>query len=103
MSLYSLATSRLAALAVAALLLTGKAVTADESQPGPSVPGRAVHFAVTVPADAEVWFDGAKTAQAGPYREFVSPPLRPGRSYSYDVRARWKDGGREVDRTRRVT
>jgi uncharacterized protein (TIGR03000 family) len=85
------------------LLLTGKLATADESQPGPRVPGKAVHFAVTVPADAEVWFDGAKTTQAGPEREFVSPPLRPGHPFSYDVRARWKDGRREVDRTRRVT
>jgi uncharacterized protein (TIGR03000 family) len=103
MSVYSLATSRLAALAVAALLLTGKPATADESQPGARAPGRAVHFAVMVPADAEVWFDGAKTTQTGPDREFVSPPLQRGHSYSYDVRARWKDGGRAVDRTRHVT
>ena len=103
MSLYSFATSRLAALAVAVLLLAGKPATADQSPPGSSAPGRVVHFAITVPADAEVWFDGAKTTQTGPDREFASPPLRPGRSYSYDVRARWKDGGREVDRTRRVT
>jgi|GEM_PF-5309175 len=103
MSLYSLANSRLAALALAALLVTGKPAAADQSQPGPRAPGQVVHFAVMVPADAEVWFDGAKTTQAGPDREFISPPLRPGHSYSYDVRARWKDGGREVDRTRRVT
>jgi uncharacterized protein (TIGR03000 family) len=103
MSLYSLATSRLATLAVAALLLTGKPATADQSPPGPSAPGQAVHFVVMVPADAEVWFDGAKTTQAGPDREFVSPPLQPGHPYSYEVRARWRDGGREVDRTRRVT
>ena len=103
MSLYGLTTSRLAALAVAALLLTGKPATADQTEPGARVPGQAVHFAVMVPADAEVWFDGAKTTQTGPDREFVSPALRPGHSYSYDVRARWRDGGRAVDRTRRVT
>jgi uncharacterized protein (TIGR03000 family) len=103
MSLYSLATSRLAALAVAALLVTGKPAAAQQNQPGPRAPGKEVHFAIMVPADAEVWFDGAKTTQTGPDREFVSPPLRPGQSYSYDVRARWKDGGRDVDRTRHVT
>ena len=103
MSPFSFATSRLAALAVAALLVMGKSARADQSQPGPGAPGRAAHFAITVTADAEVWFDGAKTTQSGPDREFLSPALRPGQSYSYDVRARWKDGGREVDRTRRVT
>src|SRR5689334_3204910 len=103
MSLYSLATSKLAALSVAVIVLTGKPATADESQLGPRLPGQAVDFALTVPADAEVWFDGAKTAQGGSYREFVSPPLRPGHQYSYDIRVRWMDGGREVDRTRRVT
>ena len=103
MSLYGLTTSRLAALAVAALLLTGKPATADQGEARARVPGQVVHFAIMVPADAEVWFDGAKTTQTGPDREFVSPPLRPGHSYSYDVRARWRDGGRAVDRTRRVT
>ena len=103
MSLFNFAASRLAALAVVALLLTGKAASADQRQPGPRVPGQAGHFAITMPADAEIWFDGVKTALAGPYREFVSPPLRPGHSYSYDVRIRWKDGERVVDRTRHVT
>jgi uncharacterized protein (TIGR03000 family) len=103
MSPYSFGTSRLAALAVAVLLLMGKSATADQSQPGPRAPDKEVQFAITVPADAEVWFDGAKTTQTGSEREFVSPPLHRGQSYSYDVRARWKDGGRQVDRTRRVT
>ena len=103
MSLYSLATSRFAALALAVLLPAGKPAAADQSKPAPTAPGRPVHFAIMVPADAEVWFDGAKTTQTGPDREFVSPPLRAGQSYSYDVRARWKEGGREFDRTRRVT
>ena len=103
MTLFSFAASRLTALAVVALLLTGKAATADQGRPEPRVPGQAGHFAVTVPADAELWFDGVKTTQAGPYREFVSPPLRPGHSYSYDVRIRWKDGERVVDRTRHIT
>jgi len=58
MSLYGLTTSRLATLAVTALLLTGKPATADQTEPGSRVPGQAVHFAVMVPPDAEVWFDG---------------------------------------------
>jgi uncharacterized protein (TIGR03000 family) len=103
MSLYRFAATRLVGLAVVALLLTGKTVTAEQSQAGPSEPDQAVHFYIMAPADAEVWFDGAKTAQTGSYRKFVSPPLRPGHHYSYDVRIRWKDEGREVDRTRHVS
>jgi len=62
----------------------------------------AARLEVKVPANAEVWFDGAKTNQGGTDRFFVSPPLNPGQTYSYDIRARWMDNGREVDRTQHV-
>jgi len=59
---------------------------------------------VKVPASAELWFDGVKTAQTGALRHFETPVLEPGRSFVYDVRARWTDtSGRVVDRTRQVT
>jgi uncharacterized protein (TIGR03000 family) len=103
MSHFSFATSRFAALAVVALLLTGKSASADQRQTEPRVPGQGGHFTITVPADADLWFDGVKTTQAGPHREFVSPPLRAGHYYSYDVRVRWKNKGREDDLTRHVT
>jgi len=58
---------------------------------------------VVVPAAAEVWFDGYKTNQTGSTREFVSPALEPGRTFTYDVRARWTDAtGRVVDETKQV-
>ncbi len=57
---------------------------------------------LTVPADAEVWFDGEPTEQAGELRHFVSPPLAPGRSYTYAVRVRWTKGGKPVEEERRV-
>jgi uncharacterized protein (TIGR03000 family) len=60
-------------------------------RPVPAVEAPAlVH--VTVPAGAEVWFESDKTAQTGPHRSFQSPPLAPGKSYSYTVRARWPEG-----------
>lgn len=61
-----------------------------------------VTVAVHVPADAEVWFDGDSTKQGGEWREFASPPLTPGKDYSYDVRARWTVGGQAVEQTRTV-
>jgi uncharacterized protein (TIGR03000 family) len=57
---------------------------------------------VKVPAGAEIWFEGSKTGQTGTTRTFVSPPLEPGRGFTYDVRARWTENGKEVDQTRQV-
>jgi uncharacterized protein (TIGR03000 family) len=53
-------------------------------------------------ADAELWVEGQKTKRTGTYRQFVSPPLAPGKKYAYDFRARWLEGGREVTQTRTV-
>ena len=57
---------------------------------------------VLVPADAQVWFNGNPTAQRGEQRDFASPPLTPGRDYTYEIRARWNDNGRVVDQTRSI-
>jgi uncharacterized protein (TIGR03000 family) len=62
----------------------------------------AVHLRVRVPADAELFFDGQPTKQRGTEREFYSPPLTPGRDYTYDIKARWNDNGKTVERTRKV-
>jgi len=52
--------------------------------------------------NAEVWIEGAQTQQRGMWREFISPPLNPDTNYTYDVRARWTENGREVERTKTV-
>jgi uncharacterized protein (TIGR03000 family) len=64
--------------------------------------GTSVRINVRVPADAEVWVEGAKTSQTGPRRTFVSPPLDPDETYTYSVRARWRGAEGEVDRTRKA-
>jgi len=59
---------------------------------------------VKVPANAQVWFDDAKTAQKGTDRYFSTPALPRGKSYVYEVRATWTDGeGRSVEQTKQVT
>jgi uncharacterized protein (TIGR03000 family) len=58
---------------------------------------------VRVPASAEIWFEGDKTSQTGTERRFVSPALQPGRSFTYDIRARWTDAsGKVIDKTEHV-
>jgi uncharacterized protein (TIGR03000 family) len=58
---------------------------------------------VQVPADAKLWFDGRPTSQTGTSRSFVSPPLEPGRTFTYEVKAMWIDAsGRVLTQTRTV-
>ena len=58
---------------------------------------------VHVPANAEIWFEGDKTNQKGTDRTFASPALQPGRTFNYDIRARWTGAdGKVVDQTQKV-
>jgi uncharacterized protein (TIGR03000 family) len=54
------------------------------------------HVVAHVPEDARLWFDGQPTWQTGDMRYFVSPPLAPGRTFHYTVRAEWVENGRWV-------
>jgi uncharacterized protein (TIGR03000 family) len=63
----------------------------------------AARLMLLVPANAEVWFDGQLTTQTGTEREFVSPVLTPGKTYTYAVRVRYvKDDGKVSDETRSI-
>jgi uncharacterized protein (TIGR03000 family) len=53
-------------------------------------------------ANAEVFVDGKATQQRGTLREYESPPLDPAKNYSYEVRARWTENGKQVERTKTV-
>jgi uncharacterized protein (TIGR03000 family) len=57
---------------------------------------------VSVPEAAEVWIEKEKTTQKGSERVFQSPPLTPGKTQIYSIRAKWNDGGREVEQFRVV-
>jgi uncharacterized protein (TIGR03000 family) len=53
---------------------------------------------LSVPPEAEVWFQGVKTRQKGRVRRFESPPLEAGREFAYDIRVRWTANGQPVTR-----
>lgn len=61
-----------------------------------------VYLDVRVPANAEVMVETEKTTQTGSRRSFISPPITPGRSYVYDIKAKWMENGKEVVLTRKV-
>jgi uncharacterized protein (TIGR03000 family) len=54
-------------------------------------------------ANAEVWFQDHKTQQQGFVRQYESDrTLDPGKTYTFVVRARWMQGGQQMDQTRQV-
>jgi uncharacterized protein (TIGR03000 family) len=57
---------------------------------------------VRVPPDAQVWFDDRLTKSTGAVREFETPPMNSGGQYSYQIKAAWKQDGRETTQTQRV-
>jgi uncharacterized protein (TIGR03000 family) len=86
---------------------------ASQTEPAPGkngsdspVPGMgaALILSVKVPQPtAEVFVDGVKTAQTGLDRLFESPPLEPGKSYRYDLTARWVENGKPREMKKAVT
>jgi uncharacterized protein (TIGR03000 family) len=56
---------------------------------------------VNVPEDAEVWLEKEKMAQTGSERTFETP-VKPGRMQIFSVRAKWREGEREIEQFRVV-
>jgi uncharacterized protein (TIGR03000 family) len=55
---------------------------------------------VQIPANATIFFQGARTQQSGMNRWFESPVINPGFNYSYEVVATWRENDREVNHRR---
>lgn len=68
----------------------------------PPPPDNAAHLQLVVPQNAEVLFNGDTTTQTGTVREFVSPPLTPGKSYDYAITVRRLDADGKSLSDRRV-
>jgi uncharacterized protein (TIGR03000 family) len=71
-------------------------------QVAPDVPPAAALLRVRLPADAELWFSGAKTTQRGDSRLFVTPEIAKGGSFLYEIHARWMLDGKQVERVKKV-
>jgi uncharacterized protein (TIGR03000 family) len=57
---------------------------------------------VRVPDDAQLWLNGQPTTSRGAERDFLSPELDAEGTYLYQVKARWVQGGRAVERVAQV-
>lgn len=57
---------------------------------------------IRVPAEAEIWISGQKTNQQGVWRRFVSPTLTADGMFFYEIRARWQQDGKPIERTKEV-
>ncbi len=75
-------------------------VAAGNQTPPP--PDNAAHLQLLVPQNAEVVFNGDATTQTGTTREFVSPPLTPGKVYDYTVLVRYTGADGKPVSDRRV-
>lgn len=80
----------LAALAVLFLVPPVVSQESPTSQPA--------YLRVRLPAGAELLVDGTRTKQSGSERLFESPPLPAGRRFIYNLKATWKEGGKDVVR-----
>ena len=70
--------------------------------PGQGLPDAVARFRIEVPASATVWIEDKQTTQTGPSRNFVSPPLLPGKSYLYDIRIAGRRMAGRRSRNRRL-
>jgi uncharacterized protein (TIGR03000 family) len=74
-----------------------------ENVPPPSPPPQnGALVEVSVPPNAEVWFDGNATRQTGEHRIYSSPSLDPDKVFHYEIRARWIEGDKIVDQKRTI-
>jgi uncharacterized protein (TIGR03000 family) len=72
-----------------------------EKVPPPT--GKAAYLRLLVPENAEVLVEGRKTTTTGTTREFVSPPLEPGKNMIYSIVVRYTDaGGKPMEETHSI-
>jgi uncharacterized protein (TIGR03000 family) len=61
------------------------------------------YLRLVVPENAEVLVEGHKTTATGTVREFVSPPLEPGKNMIYSIVVRYTDaGGKPIEETHSI-
>src|SRR5262245_51665644 len=92
------------ALALLALLVLARAAGQAGDKPQDNKPDakkadqRPATIKVRIRGDARLAIDDFETSQTGPERRFETPPLPPGRTFSYTLTAVWKEDERLIKR-----
>jgi len=81
---------------------TPSATTQQSLYYSPPQTDNSAQIRVLVPAGAQVWVGGELTSQTGSERVFSSPVIQPGRTYTYEVKARWMQEGEPVEQVKQV-
>jgi uncharacterized protein (TIGR03000 family) len=91
------------ALLLAALVLANATSTARGQRVlNNAAAAKAALIVAHLPADAQLWFDGKATTETGTARVFALA-VPPDRSEMHEVKVRWSEAGRTVNRSRRVS
>jgi uncharacterized protein (TIGR03000 family) len=62
-----------------------------------------VELVAHMPEDADIWVEGMHMPRKDvPMREFISPPLKPGMNYVYDIRVNWAEEGHRAEQALKV-
>lgn len=62
-----------------------------------------VEVVAHMPEDADIWFEGTHLPRRDvTMREFISPPLKPGVNYVYDIRVNWAEEGHRAEQALKV-
>jgi uncharacterized protein (TIGR03000 family) len=80
-------------------------IPAGESLPDtPPAPGNtAARLNITLPVAGAVTIGSYQTKQGAGPRLFQTPALVPGKTYAYDIQARWMENGQEKTTTKTIT
>lgn len=68
----------------------------------PTAEGAAARITVRLPAEASLLFSDHATQQTGPLRSFISPPLTPGKTYVYKLKATWTENGQPASAEKEI-
>jgi uncharacterized protein (TIGR03000 family) len=86
-------------LVVALVALTGPVRTPSQTQDkAPAPDEEPASLRVYVSPAARVFVDDKPTKQTGPDRVFETPPLKRGKTFTYTLKAIWKEDGRKITR-----
>jgi len=68
---------------------------------GTTTAGQTGMITILVPSeDAQVWFEDTALPQTGKQRTFKTPLLTDGKTYNYNIKAKWtNDSGKSVEKT----